>query len=77
MNMREAELDYERRRELDASSGRDSRFDRIATRDDGADDNGEPLCTSPEISPAIKRGMLAGSFLDIVRSQHHINTEHP
>jgi len=52
-----------------------SPFGRIATRDDGSDDCGEPLCS--EVTPPVTKP--AFSFFDeaasIVRSQHHLNTE--
>jgi hypothetical protein len=67
-----------------------SPFDRVATRDEGCDDNGEPLCALPEdhdepapLTPAQwaahdarpAPGGFHAAILGIVRSQHHLNTE--
>lgn len=73
MNIHEAALDYERKLITDASSGRDNPFNRVGVRSDSYDDCGEPLCSEPE--PETRRASLAGSFLSIVRCQHHLNTE--
>ena len=62
-------------------------FARVATRDEGTDDNGEPLCALPEepapLTPAQwaehdarpAPGGFHAAILGIVRSQHHLNTE--
>jgi len=62
-----------------------SDFQRVATRDEGCDDNGEPLCSLPEDQdepaplPRSAWSESAPSFYEaikgIVRSQHHLNTE--
>ena len=60
-----------------------SPFDRVATRDDGCDDNGEPLCALPEDHEThgdkwpiiVHRTDFFSVACGIVRSQHHLNTE--
>lgn len=68
-----------------AADGRDypntggNPFARIATRDDGCDDNGEPLCSEqPEQAEPTPWQNFQQAVIGIARAQnpHHLDTEH-
>jgi hypothetical protein len=46
---------------------------RVATRDDGSDDNGEPLCALPSDHAGDVWPVVANR--DSIREPHHIDTE--